>query len=619
MAKINEQKKVELLEEAVLRNDVAGAKALFNEHGTFELTARALGYASLCGSAEMVRELIDLGATFRYEYSPSMKRKYGCGYSSRSDQYPSEYALLSAYTGINAYIPSLGTDAKTMHFGVLPENLPAFTAPDERATIAELLYLNKDRIGIDPSRLLFYSILWGCRPVAGKLLSLGTELRDMYVDALTKSKTTLLRNETISTLVASPEENVLYALDTFGRLLKEKGLKVVISQKAFEDGSVFYNADVIRKVFSDCDTAGIDKVGLLKKLVQKEDIQVLEEAVDCGLLTTPATRDNLIELARDSDLRTSLAWLMDYKNRTADIAKETANKEKREAAALAKAGSKTEELKRAWSFKKLEDNTLMLTSYKGEETSVTVPDRIGKNEVTVIGKECFKYDRLDKRIKNNATRLAITDVVIPEGIKTIAYQAFDGCKSLETVTIPASAEAIGTCAFYNCESLKQVTISKPSKLKEIRQAAFSGCKSLDNFVIPDSVTEIGESAFYNCHALTGIVIPGGVTIIRYSTFNGCRSLENVTIPDSVTSIDDHAFLGCKALKELPLPKTLTDFHIGAIYDCSSLKRIVIPESVKTLGPHFSIFEVSAVIEGRKGSCAIEEAKRYGLECIETED
>lgn len=78
MAKISAQKKVELLEGAVLSNDIDEVKALYSEHGEFEFTARALGLAMrFCGS-RMVGALLENGASLEYQMTPTLKRKYDC-------------------------------------------------------------------------------------------------------------------------------------------------------------------------------------------------------------------------------------------------------------------------------------------------------------------------------------------------------------------------------------------------------------------------------------------------------------------------------------------------------------------------------------------------------------
>ena len=44
-----------------------------------------------------------------------------------------------------------------------------------------------------------------------------------------------------------------------------------------------------------------------------------------------------------------------------------------------------------------------------------------------------------------------TEVVIPEGVKSIHMRAFKGCISLKSVFIPESVKSIGDWAFYSSE------------------------------------------------------------------------------------------------------------------------------------------------------------------------
>lgn len=78
MAKISELEKVQLQEEAVLKNDVVAVQHLYDEHKQFEFVARALGLACRYGSLEMVQVLLAHGVTFQYDASPAMIKKYQC-------------------------------------------------------------------------------------------------------------------------------------------------------------------------------------------------------------------------------------------------------------------------------------------------------------------------------------------------------------------------------------------------------------------------------------------------------------------------------------------------------------------------------------------------------------
>ena len=84
----------------------------------------------------------------------------------------------------------------------------------------------------------------------------------------------------------------------------------------------------------------------------------------------------------------------------------------------------------------------------------------------------------------------------------------------------------------------------PNSVTSIGYNAFRGCKSLKEVVIPNSVTSIGAFAFSYCYCLESVVIPNSVTRIGYAAFKLCTSLKEVVIPNSVTRIDELAFCHC---------------------------------------------------------------------------
>ena len=195
----------------------------------------------------------------------------------------------------------------------------------------------------------------------------------------------------------------------------------------------------------------------------------------------------------------------------------------------------------------------------------------------------------------------VTEVVIPDSVTSIGYEAFYGCKSLTAVTIPDSVTSIGWGAFEECKSLTAVTI--PDSVTSIGESAFRGCTGLaddkglviirnvlycyhgnDSVVtIPDSVTSIGEKAFYGCKSLTSVTIPDSVTSIGDQAFHSCKRLTSVTIPDSVTSIGWGAFEECKSLTSVTIPDSVTSIGAWAFYECKNLTSVTIPDSVTSIG------------------------------------
>lgn len=51
-----------------------------------------------------------------------------------------------------------------------------------------------------------------------------------------------------------------------------------------------------------------------------------------------------------------------------------------------------------------------------------------------------------------------TEVIIPEGVKHIADEAFRSCRKLESIIIPYGVKSIGRWTFANCRHLKNVIL-----------------------------------------------------------------------------------------------------------------------------------------------------------------
>lgn len=155
---------------------------------------------------------------------------------------------------------------------------------------------------------------------------------------------------------------------------------------------------------------------------------------------------------------------------------------------------------------------------------------------------------------------SMTDLVIPNGVKTVEDYAFSDCTNLKIVTIPDSVTSIGS-VFVECTGLTSVTI--PANVKNIGDGAFTGCKGLKSVTIPNSVTSLGAGAFARCDGLTSVTIPDSVTSIEMMTFYNCTSLTEVTIFEGVMSIGENAFDGCKNLTSVDIPASVTRIGEGA--------------------------------------------------------
>lgn len=241
-----------------------------------------------------------------------------------------------------------------------------------------------------------------------------------------------------------------------------------------------------------------------------------------GWLGTPRKREEMIAYAAEQERTELLAWLLDFKNRTADFAAEQEKADKKLMRKLNAAPDSVMALSQLWSYKKTADGTITITNYKGSATEVTVPEKIGKSIVTAIGKGTFTGEENQRRNNETMNRGAtkeqirqhkkITKIVLPDTIQLIGAGAFQCMEELREINIPAGVREIGEAAFAACAALRTLTI--PPNVKHIGKKAFLGCAALETVYISEGVEELGAGVFAKCSKLRKVYIPASIQCIR---------------------------------------------------------------------------------------------------------
>lgn len=180
-----------------------------------------------------------------------------------------------------------------------------------------------------------------------------------------------------------------------------------------------------------------------------------------------------------------------------------------------------------------------ITAYLGYAADVAVPASIGGAPVTIIGAE-----------------------------------AFDGCRTLRSVTIPEGVWRIEHNAFWECFNLTEVSL--PGSLREISYNVFSKCENLEEIDIPEGVTSLGKYAFSKCAALTRITLPSTLENMEDGIFSGCSSLAEIEIPGGIRRLGADLFAHCVSLRTLVLTDNIRQIDATTFRKCLDF-TIVAPE------------------------------------------
>ena len=616
---LTEPTKVRLLEKTALSGTLEDMENLYQTYGAFEFTARALGYAARYNTSEVVGCMLEHGASFDSgSDSPAHIAKYGT---------PDSYHLYLLDIPI-----SNSPKNRTLSDG------------QQRAASLELLHNAKEKCGFLEGKIYYRAVLHCDQPIIDTCEQLGIAAMPEYILSLLCSggygsmdaSMRAVRDDFAHCLSKKSHGQLQLILEKLGACLG--GRKWNLQPVDLYEKDLYMAAEVfpLMRLHSDI-LAKLTKQDMLTALITQKNVDDLDFALKSGWVKGEKKARELLELAQSQPQPdpVSIAVLVDY------IQTKYAKKsgKKKDPLSLGANPLSATELKKLWAIKEREDGTLGIRYYKGTETDLVIPEKIGAKTVTAIEEDAFSPSTFRKTPQQTAICQQITSVQIPNTVTTIERDAFRDSRITE-ITVPGSVETIEPGTFFRCGSLQKAVLCEG--VKKIEAGAFCGCAQLSALELPDSLETLGSRAFSDCEKLTD---DSGFTIVKGTLYGYYGKEKGAAIPDHVTKVDplsdslealadEAGFLVFKgellkyygtservdipagvthihanlfaaqfpSVKEIHVPEGVVSIADKAFTDCRFLSHIYLPESLEQMGKVFRAYS-SPTIHGFTGSYA----------------
>lgn len=516
------------LQRAVINGTVQEIVEVYDALGYVEMSAPALGLACRFRGLEVVKVLVEKGATFDFPSTEEIEIKYHCHIGEKHAQYRENYRTNYALYFLKCYRGGV-KGARCLQGMKFFKNqkrddgmLLPFLADSARSAVLDYLLLNQKKLAFQPEELLFYAIF---------------ARDDFLYEELKKRRICLAPKRIHAMTEGTLADGYWFEFGTLTGKLADRDFVGVMQRLSTElDGKPFRftekTFDSIQNRFHDISIfefflehfrrEKMQPAKIMRCVIDRNLVEAMPLIEREGWLGTPRKREEMIAYAAEQERTELLAWLLDFKNRTADFAAEQEKADKKLMRKLNAAPDSVMALSQLWSYKKTADGTITITNYKGSATEVTVPEKIGKSIVTAIGKGTFTGEENQRRNNETMNRGAtkeqirqhkkITKIVLPDTIQLIGAGAFQCMEELREINIPAGVREIGEAAFAACAALRTLTI--PPNVKRIGKKAFLGCAALETVYISEGVEELGAGVFAKCSKLRKVYMPASIQCIR---------------------------------------------------------------------------------------------------------
>lgn len=567
--------KVTELEKAVLGNDIEQVQLMLAKPGKLEFTARAVGLAMRFCGVDMVRALLDGGASLSYTMTPELAGRYGCRFSA---SYQTDY---SKYMFAAIAVPEIVDGQKSN----------GETA--DREVISEEARLDVIRCLVERNiptlhTFLYYSILSHDMAVTDYLKShrvnaLPAPYADIVAgsvpsDQMTKTGLYAYEDELRQVLRSASDTEMAWSLSEFAACT---GSRIPAFRYRILDLARACSEDLLEAAYTLTDISRHHRrLDIMHYVVDTENIPALKYILEHKWLKNDGDREYLLDYARNAKkpspeaVSVILGVVENQKDQTCESEVDGLSLEDK----LLTLG----EVRKTWGCRKIGEGEYEIFSYKSTRPNAVIPSQIKPGTITSIDPGTFRTSGpgIDPRMAKS--RAELTSVEIPGSIKTIPGELFAEHKKLKSVVLGYGVQNIGRNAFSDCPALEEVAL--PASVRSIDAFAFDGCTSLKELHLPEELTYMGVEAFFGT-ALKTVTIPAKLETVSRSAFGDTSSLKEVRFAkdadghSALRTIEAGAFAG-SGIESLILPAETKSIGDSAFLACEELKHICVPETTQ---------------------------------------
>ena len=314
--KLNSKEKVLLLEKTVLSGSADEVKAVLVQVMPVELSARALGFACRCRDLEIVKLLVEAGASFSFDReNKTLFGRYALYHDASGERFFSDFAQFCVVENVWNNLLFGDLDKMYPHDKKSKRKVPdCFKMSDPRQRAEIVAYLcGKGMLSEDQrSNMLYYAIMENVPEIAEVLKKGGARLTAMWLFSPNQSNWSLRsRFETAVKNMDAPRQAELFSI--IEQTPRWNRRKLEVSQSLLT--KIQHTPEVIASLLRNADWHGIAKEEVLSEHIRSaHPAESFALYLEAGFVQSLPLLDRLIQQSVEAGNAEITALLLNYKN-----------------------------------------------------------------------------------------------------------------------------------------------------------------------------------------------------------------------------------------------------------------------------------------------------------------